>query len=292
MIVATCRKNSILIVMRVFLTNRKMREAMFAGLFYPEDKAALLAAVEKALTLTDPLDNSGACAILSPHAALSWAGSIQAQAWVATRGKKLKHIVIFADLPKSEENCIILPESSAFDTPLGEVPIDTEICEELETCGTMFATNDIPHLQEHAIEVHLPFIKYLFPQVKIVPVLLAGKDPRIASTMARALDHVFGDKLASTLFVASSNIGSSIIPEKGSEVANRILECIETRNIAGLHSLDFEDCRYSVQSISTILRMQILEHTACAVLKRLDSGRMRDNSVENIVHYAAAGWFE
>ncbi len=264
---------------------------MFAGIFYPEDRNALQAAIEKVLAQADPSAQPGACAILSPHAALTWAGSIQAQAWVATNGRKLKHIVLFADLPKNNQNCIILPESSFFDTPLGEVPIDTDICAELETCGTMFVTDDIPHLQEHAIEVHLPFIKYLFPGVKIVPVLLAGKDPRIASSMARAVDHVFASKQNSTLFVASSNIGSSIIPHKGAEVAQQILNHIADRNIAGLHALDYEDCRYSVQSISTILRMQVLEKTRFSILKRLDSSHMRDNSVENIVHYAAGGWF-
>lgn len=273
---------------------RKVRNAMVSGLFYPEDKDALYRSVQKTLSLSAKELGNPALAILSPHAAFAWAGSVQGEAWNAVRTRKLDQIVILADLPRHEKSAIILPESSVFETPLGSLNVNSELCEELETCGTMFIVDDIPHLQEHSIEVQLPFAKFLFPGVSIVPILLAGKDPRVADSMARALDLVFAGKMRKTLFVASSNVGSCIIAQKADKIARRILECIVSRDVQGLFSMEteMENCNASIQSITSIMQMNSLSKTRCEILMRHDSSGKRDNSVENVVHYAAAGWFQ
>ncbi|MDR0708557.1 MAG: AmmeMemoRadiSam system protein B, partial [Spirochaetaceae bacterium] len=96
------------------------------------------------------------------------------------------------------------------ETPIGELPVDFELGLELASCSTSFIINDIPHLGEHTIEVQLPFVKHCFPEASIVPVLM-GSNPgasRLAliSGLAQALKLVFESRLASTLFVISTNV--------------------------------------------------------------------------------------
>jgi AmmeMemoRadiSam system protein B len=59
----------------------------------------------------------------------------------------------------------------AWATPLGNIAIDEELAARILGGSEGLATdNSAAHDGEHAIEVQLPFVKYLFPQAKIVPI--------------------------------------------------------------------------------------------------------------------------
>ena len=59
----------------------------------------------------------------------------------------------------------------AWATPLGEIAVDEELASGiLEQSGGLASANPSAHNGEHAIEVELPFVKYLFPDAKVVPI--------------------------------------------------------------------------------------------------------------------------
>jgi AmmeMemoRadiSam system protein B len=87
--------------------------------------------------------------------------------------------------------------------------VDLRLCAELASCCTLFEVNDIPHLQEHTIEVLLPFIKFCFPGAAIIPILMGGSRAAMISGLSRALRIVFEPIRESTLFVIPSSLSKN-----------------------------------------------------------------------------------
>jgi len=64
-----------------------------------------------------------------------------------------------------------------FDTPLGDVPVSTDIADRL-LARLCVRTDPTAHAREHSLEMQLPFLQRLLPSVQIVPFLGAGGDSR------------------------------------------------------------------------------------------------------------------
>jgi AmmeMemoRadiSam system protein B len=84
--------------------------------------------------------------------------------------------------------------------------VDFELNQELASCSTLFEINDSPHLQEHSIEVLLPFIRYSFPSVPIIPILMGSSRYTLISALARALRIVLEHRMEKLLLVISCNL--------------------------------------------------------------------------------------
>ncbi len=179
-----------------------------AGVFYPEERAE----VEAALDGFGVRAGHGglARAIIAPHAGWDISGKITAAAFAAAAGREPSTVVVLGPIHERREEGIFLSDSDSFETPLGDLPVDLELCEELGTCGTCFVTNDIPHLAEHSIEILLPFVKRCFPDASLVPVLVAGERPSSAAALSRALDLVFAPIAETTLFIVSTNLSGHL----------------------------------------------------------------------------------
>jgi AmmeMemoRadiSam system protein B len=187
---------------------------MGAGLFYPENKAS----IQEQLEFFGLKSGSGgnAQAIISPHGAWDISGAVAASAFHAAAGRvkgaspetAVRTVVLLGGIYDSGMTGLFLSESDYFETPIGDLPVDSGLCSELASCSTLFVISDIPHLGEYALEVQLPFVKHCFPGASIVPVLMgAGASHSVLiSALANALKLVFESRLDSTLFVVSTNI--------------------------------------------------------------------------------------
>ncbi len=267
-----------------------------AGLFYPDSKTALAKAVDAALKgssspgLNEP-SRGDALAILSPHGGFGYSSELQGLAWNACRGRDLRTIVVLGPWHGSHDNSLYLPESSCFKTPLGGIAVDYGLCQELESCGTMFQSNDIPHLAEHSIELQLPFMKQLFPEAALVPILVSGNDPGLVMGLARALDLVLAPLLAHTLIVVSSNLASSFDAAIAARRSDELLTALVARDAQRFSSAAGMELSAGAGPLAAVLGMQGLSSSAFCVLGRKDSIKARGDLVERIVHYAAGAWF-
>jgi hypothetical protein len=94
---------------------------------------------------------------------------------------------------------VAAPSSSAFATPLGEVPVDTSVITTLVE-EDLIVIDDEPHAPEHALEVELPFLQAIIGVVPIVPLLFGYTSARV---VAAALARMWTDE---TLLVVSSDL--------------------------------------------------------------------------------------
>ncbi len=269
----------------------KIREAVVSGIFYPEEAETLRAVVRSALGGSSP-GRSGAAAILSPHAGFEYSGAVAASAWSAVAPRKPSVVVILAPYHRAEESAVWLPEAEVFQTPLGEVGVHRRYVEELESCGTLFRQNDIPHFEEHGIEVQLPFLQVLFPDASVVPILLGKPLPSAVDSLAKALSLVFREVRDTVLFVVSTNFaGFPSVPESAGRFA-KVLSFLSSGDDEGLYAEYRRDTpdMCGIGCLVSMMLSRLLEGRAWTILGQADSASKRSAASEKIVYYAGGAW--
>jgi len=141
-----------------------------AGTFYPNDPEVLRSMV--ALHLNRARSSFGTPrAIIAPHAGWGYCAPVLATAFRAVAGReRVDRLLLVGPSHYEPVTGIVTTDAQAFDTPFGPVPVD------------LAALAGIPidsqaHAKEHALEVHLPFLRLLFPDAPIAPVLVGEAAP-------------------------------------------------------------------------------------------------------------------
>ncbi|MDR2392176.1 MAG: AmmeMemoRadiSam system protein B [Planctomycetota bacterium] len=152
-----------------------IRAADKAGIWYSDDRKELKAEVEdclaKAASLRPGDPKGKPLAIVVPHAGLAFSGPIAAAAfaWLHRARVKIDSFVVFGACHHSTPQVPAIWARGAWDNPLGPAEIDAELAGLLITAGVGEA-NERPHSGDNAIELQLPFIRFLFPEARLVPV--------------------------------------------------------------------------------------------------------------------------
>lgn len=170
----------------------RMRPAAHAGTFYPAEPGALARQVDALLDAARrgrPSRATPPLGLLVPHAGIDWSGPVAARGWLelepdpAAPGPPPTVVVLgtnhFARWPRG----ISAWPGGPWWTPLGEVALDEALRRRVVALGGAFAARAEPHLEEHSIEVELPFLVRVRPDARIVPLLvgpLGGDDLRVA----------------------------------------------------------------------------------------------------------------
>jgi len=152
------------------------------------------------------------------------------------RSESINRVVILGPIHDEREDGLFLSNSHSFNTPLGNILVDQEITEELETCGSFFEIDDIPHLGEHSIEILLPFVKYCFPNASIVPILMGQPSARYIKDLAITLKTVITPVLDETLIVVSCNLSSNNDKTTARLLAEECLRLFSEKNAPALAS--------------------------------------------------------
>jgi hypothetical protein len=106
-----------------------------------------------------------------PHAGWTYSGRVAARTLSCLeRGGRPTTAVLFGTDHTGVFHHSLYP-SGAWSTPLGNVPVDEELGEQiLARTGKLVVSDPDAHRGEHALEVLLPMVKYLWPDCRIVPV--------------------------------------------------------------------------------------------------------------------------
>ena len=269
----------------------KVREAVVSGIFYPEEVSELKAAISAVFKEASKYRGDSRI-ILSPHAGFEYSGLISAIAWISSAECRPKTVAILAPYHRAEEPAVWLPESDIFQSPLGPVRVDKEYIEELESCGTIFRVNDIPHLEEHDIEVQLPFMQTLFPDASLVPILLGKPTPSAINSLAHALSLAFSDKADSILFVVSTNFSCFASVKESRERIDRTFKHVSIGDHASLYEEFKKDTpdMCGIGCLVSFMRSGLLEGANWNLLASSDSESKRSSLSEKVVFYAAGAW--
>ena len=202
-----------------------VREPVVEGIFYPE-KSSELENLIATLISKSPSVPADPGAIVTPHASLSYSGETMAAAFKRAAALARDLVVLVGPVHRDEEPVIILPESRTFRTPLGACRVDGRLCAQLLEENAAVVQDDIPHLEEHCIEVQLPFVQYLFPDAAILPILLGSPTPPTVAALSQALHLIAEVASGSILFVVSSNMTGYREAQQAKDEASHLIELL------------------------------------------------------------------
>ena len=202
-----------------------VRRAAFAGKFYSADSSVLKKQIETFLKNAEPPQSENVVAMVVPHAGYIYSGQIDADAYNQVKDNKYDLIVILGtNHTTAGFTGISVYPKGAFTNPLGNLQIDDKTAQELVKKDSDVNTDLSVHKEEHSIEVQTPFIKYLFPQAKILPVIVGEPDIGMCTRFGRALADIVKNK--KVLIIASSDLSHYPAFDDAVKVDNTTLKTI------------------------------------------------------------------
>lgn len=180
----------------------KIRKPAVAGGFYPAERDVLGEMVEGFLKTGTKTTERKIRGLIAPHAGYVFSGLCAGKGYKEIEDKDYKTVIILGISHQYPLNKPVVSAFKEYETPLGTVPVDTEMIKEIMKYDKDITNNEQAEAREHSIEVQIPFIQTILPKAKIVPILAAGGE-RDLSNLALALSKVISEK---TLIVASSDL--------------------------------------------------------------------------------------
>jgi AmmeMemoRadiSam system protein B len=166
-----------------------------------------------------------------------YSGPVAAYAYKAISGHVYSTVVVISPSHRSYFPFISVWPKGAYETPLGQIEVDEELC------GRLTSSDDIqdeakPHSGEHALEIQLPFLQSVLRPFKLCPLIMGRQDLALCESLAESLQTNIKNP-DDTLIVASSDLSHFHSAHLAEKMDHNIVKRIETFDISGL-SLDLE----------------------------------------------------
>ena len=155
--------------------------------------------------------------LITPHAGYVYCGAIAAHAYAQLgrdREPGISRVVLLGPAHRVPVNGLAAPKVEAFDTPLGQVPLDVAALAGLDDLPQVIR-DDRAHEREHSLEVQLPFLQTLLGRFTLVPLVVGDAD---AEAVAQVLERLWGGD--ETLIVISSDL-SHYLPYAQAQAIDR-----------------------------------------------------------------------
>src|SRR5579872_7532845 len=145
-----------------------VRPAAVAGTWYPDTPSALAHAVDRHLAKTSRDVEGDLVAIVAPHAGLMYSGPVAAHAYRLLRDRSFDVAVLVGPSHFVAFDGVAAVGDGAFESPLGPAAIDEACAADLMRAAGIVGDRPDVHAREHSLEMQLPFLKRVAPDVKIV----------------------------------------------------------------------------------------------------------------------------
>jgi AmmeMemoRadiSam system protein B len=208
------------------MRTNSIRPAAVAGTWYPGTPGALAREVDQYLDAAQGAFPTGRLdAIIAPHAGLMFSGPVGAYAYKAAAAAGPFDAIILAGPSHFVAfDGVALYPSGAFDSPLGPAPIDHVLADEIAKSSPVIHVLPEAHRREHSLEMQLPFIRRLLPEVPIVPMLMGLQTRDTIEAFAAVLAAACEERRL--LLVASTDLSHYFDAVRARELDHRVQSCV------------------------------------------------------------------
>lgn len=184
-----------------------IRPPAVAGSWYPGTAQALTRAVDGYLASASAdggVELDSLTALIAPHAGLIYSGPVAAHAYRLLSGRTFDVIVLVGPSHFVGFDGVAVYRAGGFRTPLGVAAIDERCAATIMGAAPIVREHNAAHVREHSLEMQLPFLQRLAPDVPIVPLVMGFQSAETARVLGRALAAVLGGRRA--LLIASTDL--------------------------------------------------------------------------------------
>ena len=276
-----------------------VRTPAVAGRFYPGRAGELLREVrEFTSTSNTPVATGRIAAIgcVAPHAGYIYSGGVAGA--VYSRLEIPERCVILCPNHTGKGRPLAIMANTTWQTPLGELAADADMGARLLRRFPALQEDSAAHRAEHAIEVQLPFLQALRPDLKIVPIAIGTSNFDVLRGLGEGLADVIADRheedrhpedqKEKTLIIASSDMNhyesDAITRVKDHKAIARVL-AMDARGLwEVVMNEDISMCGFG-PTIVMLTAAKILGATSATLVKYATSGDV-SGDYESVVGYA------
>ena len=264
---------------------KKTRKPVVAGFFYPSNKNRLLELIEWSfkhrygpgnIPRVSETRNPISIGYVVPHAGYIYSGPVAAYAYynMASEGVPDTIIILGTNHTGYGQPISVYP-GGVWETPLGVLEVDDALGKKIVEHGELVDFDEYAHIEEHSIEVQLPFIQYIYgDRVKIVPIVIGIHVPEAARALAQAVLNAISELKRDTIILASSDLNHyephDVTVDKDNEAINKILELDTQGFYETVLRRDISIC--GVGGIMTLIEIAKYMNYRATLLKHITSG--------------------
>ncbi len=275
------------------MSTQPVRRPAVAGSWYPGTAAALAREVDRYLAAVPSTVVHGRIrGLVAPHAGLVYSGPVAAWAYRAVQSRPYDVVVLVGPSHQVGFDGVAIYPAGLFDTPLGPAAIAEDVARRLMEASPVVRDYPAAHAGEHSLEMQLPFLKRVLPDVPIVPLVMGYQTPGtirdLASALERALEH------RTPLLVASSDLSHYLDARTAAAVDQVVLDLVEAYRPDGLLDALDEEPHHACGGgpiVSVMLAARALGARDGRVLRYADSGDVSGDK-SAVVGYMAAAFGE
>lgn len=268
----------------------KTRFAAVAGQFYPLDPTELEGAISDFIDPTghDVISNVKYRAFIFPHSSYKQCGSVMGEGYAKLLDHEIDEVFMLTGSHFHQVEGVVLSDFTRWETPLGYVEEshrrDKIVSSDDISSHDLFQQDSEIFDGEHSIEVHLPFLQYLWgDEFRILPMVVGKSSPRlVASTLVKHLDP-------DDLIICSSELSHGYPADYAKEIDKKSIEAILRLDVDAVLDNTFKS--FSQNSIATLLEIARLKSWKADLLLYQNSSEIAKREVKT-VGYAAIGFHD
>jgi AmmeMemoRadiSam system protein B len=262
-----------------------IREPAVAGQFYAGTASSLEAQLSKLVDRKAP--KVEVIGLLSPHAGYMYSGAVAGAA--ISRVKLKETCVIMGPNHTGYGKAFSIMTSGRWKTPLGEVEIDSRLAKSILQFSKHLEEDTVAHLYEHSVEVQIPFLQYLKPDIKFVPIVLAHAPKTVYKEIGKAIARAVKESGTGAIIIASSDMthyeSQESARKKDMQAINAMLKLDEEELLKRVEEMRISMCGYG-PAATLIAAAKELEAKRAELVKYQTSGDVTGD-YSGVVGYAA-----
>ena len=228
-------------------------------------------------------------ALISPHAGYIYSGQVAAHGYKLLEGKSFDTVVVIAPSHRIPFRGASVYHRGAYQIPLGIIPINEELADQLINTSELFSYVPQAHLKEHSLEVQLPFLKIVLGDFKLLPIVMGSNDFSACNAIAETLYQTLKDQ--SALIVASTDLSHFHPYQQAVSLDRIVIGYVKEYDPEGLfkaiNSSECEACGAD-PLVTTMLLAQKLGANKSELLNYANSGDVSGDKSQVVGYMSAA----
>ena len=258
-----------------------VRQPAVAGAFYAANPFSLKQQIIDSFNhklgpgrLPGDQGDSNISAIVAPHAGFVYSGPSAAHAYLRlAEQEKPDTVIVIGPNHTGRGTPVSIMGEGHWDTPLGSVELDTKLAESIIQSSNVAELDHTAFIREHSVEVQLPFLQFIYPEFKLVPICMGYQDLETSIDLGRAIHEAIKDRNA--IIVASSDLNH--------------MESKSVSNKKDKFVLDAIDAMDEVQLQESVKREQITTCGYGPISATLVASKLGGDKFSEILSYYTSG---
>ncbi|TIH15638.1 AmmeMemoRadiSam system protein B [Marinifilum sp. JC120] len=212
------------------------RQPVVAGQFYPDSPDQLRKEIEMYVGTPEAhMDRAVDRLVMLPHAGYMFSGEPCGK--TLAQSQLASTVFLLGPNHTGLGSPLSVWDKGSWEFPGGKLDVHEELSAKLIESGAGFVSNEKAHSREHSLEVIVPFLHYINPDMRIVPVCVSEASPSNLRKAGEVIAEIMEDHPEPVSIVVSSDMSHFISADQAKKLDSMALEAIIRMDPSDLYSI-------------------------------------------------------